>query len=501
MSPILNLGRKQIQTLSQVLSKYLSRTAEGKKIIRTFGKDRKSGSWAILEYIDKHLKDQPEFQRQVKEALGEEDGERFSTVVAEGGHVDQIFNISELETLSINYYFFQDVWQVITFITGVTLVGGLIAFGVWWSQQPRIMTGDFNIAVAEFAPKGDANDIAPIVSQRIFSFLDGQYLLSSFQDVQVEHDKIGIVAGAEDARALARKINAHLVIYGVVTVINDQVLVMPQFYVVESHQADVSEVNGEHKLAAPISLLVKDLVNTSSESLKIMEQNTTILTEFTKALVYLAARKPSDLILARESINKSIAEADRYGDFIGKEVLYLFASDIARRQNSPNDAQEYINEAFRLNKNYGRGFIAQANIYYDEGNLYKAIEYYEKARQLPNQPLGAYIVEKASLGIGHSCWVQFQYVYQNEGTAQSDSYELAKCTLDNCQKVIDSYVLQHDPEPILQELAAWAYFDSGTIYQNWGQVEHAQKMYQQVLTISKDPDLIRRAKARLEEVK
>ena len=265
-----------------MLSRYLSRTQEGKKIIRAFEKDRESGSAAILEYIEKHLKDQPGFQRQVKKALDEEDGERFSTVVTSGGHVDQIINADIVERLSIQYYIFQDSSQVITFLLGIVLIGGTISSGYWWSQQPRILTGDFNIAVAEFAPKGDANDVASIVSQRIFSFLDGQYLLSSFQDVQVEHDKIGVIAGAEEARALAKKINAHLVIYGDVTVINDQVLVTPQFYVVELHQVDVGEVNGEHKLAAPINLLIQDLVDPSSETLKTMEQNTSILIEFTK---------------------------------------------------------------------------------------------------------------------------------------------------------------------------------------------------------------------------
>ena len=501
MNQVLNLGRKQIQTLSQVLSKYLSRTQEGKKIIRTFEKDREFGSAELLSYIDKRLKDQPEFQRQVKKALGEEAGERFSTIVASGGHVDQIINADIVEKLSIQYYIFQDSRQVITFLLGVVLIGGMISLGYWWSQQPRRMTGDFNIAVAEFSPKGDSGEIAPIVSQRIFSFLDGQYLLSSFQDVQVEHDKIGIISGAEEAAALARKINAHLVIYGDVTVISDQVLITPQFYVVELHQTDVGEVNGEHKLAAPISLPVKDLIEPSSEVLKVMEQNTAILIEFTKALVYLAAGKPGDLTLAKESINKAITEAESYDDFIGKEVIYLFASDIARRQGNLDDAQKQLDEALDLNKNYGRGYIAQANIFYDQENLFKAIEYYEKAKLLPNQPFGAYIVEKASLGIGQSCWVQFQNVNQNEGADRSEAYELAKCTLDNSQEVINSYVVQNDPEPILKEMAAWAYFDSGSIYQSWGQDEDARKLYEQVLNISKDPELIRRVNTSLEEVK
>jgi tetratricopeptide (TPR) repeat protein len=501
VNPVLNLGRNQIRALSQVLSKHLSRTAHGQEIIQVFGKNNESGRAVLFEYLKAHLPENPGLQSQIKAALGDEAGGRFTTIVTDGAYVDQIFNIKELESLSIRYYFFQDIWQVITFLLGVVVIGGMISLGYWWFQQPRIMTGDFNIAVAEFVPRGDANDIAPIVSQRIFSFLDGQYLLSSFQDVQVEHDKIGVISSAEAARALADKIRAHVVIYGDVTVVNDQVLVTPQFYVVQSYQADVGEVNGEHKLAVPISLLVKDLFNPSSEALKIMQQNARILTEFTKALVYLAAGEPGDLILAAESINKAIAEAERHDDFMGKEVVYLFASDIARRQGNLEEAQEYLDESLRLNKNYGRGYIAQANIYYDNGDLYQAIQNYEKAKQLTDQPFGAYIVEKASLGIGHSCWIQFQYVIRDGGADQSGSYDLAKCALDNYQTVIQSFAFQENPETNLQEMAAWAYYDSGTIYHNRGQIQVAQELYEQALNITKDPKLIRRAQASLEEVK
>lgn len=501
MSPLLNLGRKRNYTLSQVLSNFLSRTKEGKAIIRAFEKDRESASAAIVAYIEQHLKDQPEFQRQIQAALGKEEAERFSTIVASGGHVDQIINAGIVEQLSIRYYMFQDVWQVMTFLLGVVVIGGMISLGYWWTQQPRVMTGDFNIAVAEFVPKGDAQDIAPIVSQRIFSFLDGQYVSVSFQDVQVEHDKIGMISSAQEARALAEQINAHLVIYGDVTVLSDQVLVTPQFYVAESHQADLGEVNGEHRLAAPISLLIKDLMKPSSEALKAMEQNTAILTEFTKALVYLSAGKPGDLILARESINKAIAAAENYDNFTGKEVVYLFSSDIARRQHNLDDAQKYLDEALRLNQDYGRGYVAQANIYYDQGKLSQAIEYYEKAKQLPDQPFGAFVVEKASLGIGNSCLNQFQSVLRDGGADQSGTDPLAKRALDNYQIVINSFAIQEKPDTNLQEMAAWAYYNSGLIYQSRGQFQIARNLYDQALQITNDPALIQRTKVSLKEVK
>jgi tetratricopeptide (TPR) repeat protein len=496
---IINFDSHQKEKLSQILGRYLSKTSWGKKIISQFRNNKVQGAEALLAYLDRTLPKDINLTNQIANILEERHREQFITIVNTGSSVKDIFNIGQLGELNIRYYVFSDTKQVITLLLGLVVIGSIIAFGRWWSQQPWIMTGDFNIAVAEFVAKGDAHKIAPIASQRIFSFLDGQYVLSSFQKVQVQHEKIGVISSAEDARAMAKKINAHLVIYGDVTVLNDRVLVTSQFYVAGTHQADVAEVNGEHKLAAPITLIIKDLINPTSKALKIMEQNTRTLTEFTKALVYLEARKPSDLILARDSIIKAITEAERYADFPGKEVLYLFASDIVRRQGHLEEAQQYITEAMRLNKNYGRGYIAQANIYYDQGNYYLASKLYKQAAELGNPPLGAYIQEKASIGLGNICLVQFQYVQQYEMNTTAIP-TLANCALENYQVVVRSYNQQSNREEVLAELAAGAYYSSGIIYQSAGQVEAARLVYRQALMLTEDLGLQKQIQRALDQV-
>jgi len=387
------------------------------------------------------------------------------------------------------------------FLAVVLVVGAGIAYVTWWSRQPRRMTGNFNIAVAEFVQTGEADPVASIVSQRIFSFLDGQYSQISFENVQVVHNKIGVIVGAEEASTLAEKIDAHVVVYGDVTVIDDQVLVTPQFYVVESHQSDVGELSGEQELAACISLPKEDLVNPSPEALKKMEESSKILTEFTKALVYSAAGRSGDLELARESIEAAIAEGESYGDFAGKEVLYLIASDIARRQKHLNEAQAYLGQAKALNENYGRGYVAEANIYYDQGNLYKAIKVYGKAKELKDQPFGAYIVEKASWGIGNSYMSQFGHVIRNEPVDWTGAIELANCALDNYQVVIDSYLQRSSPEASLREAAAWAYYYSGVIYQETEQGEIARQVLEQASRLTDNPDLAKKARDRLDELR
>jgi tetratricopeptide (TPR) repeat protein len=199
-------------------------------------------------------------------------------------------------------------------------------------------------------------------------------------------------------------------------------------------------------------------------------------------------------------VEQAIHQSESQDPFDGQEVLYLFASHIRRLQGDRPTAQKYAQEALRLNPNYGRAYIAQAHIYYDEGKLYQAIEYFEKAKDLPNQPFGAYISEKADFGIGNSCWVQLQYVNQAPQPDHSASAELEDCVLNNYNQVIDSYKVQENPGANLSEITAWAYYGTGTVLQDRGQLQDAQRMYRQALDLTTDQDLIQLIDPRLREV-
>jgi tetratricopeptide (TPR) repeat protein len=360
------------------------------------------------------------------------------------------------------------------------------------------MTGRFNIAVAEFAPVGGVDPaVAETVSQQVFRFLDDQANQISFEDVQVSNTNIGQITSAQQARSLARRINAQVVIYGDVSPLGDQVLLTPQFYVAEAFRADVGELNGQQKLAEPITLPQQGLTP-NSDPVKLLQERTVIMTQFTKTLVYLAV---DDLPLAREAIRQAIKHGEQQDPFEGQEVLYLFASEIARLQKDQASAQTFVDQALNLNPEYGRGFIAKANIYYDEGNLYQAVEYYRKAKGQPDQPYGAYIPEKANLGIGNSCWLQLQYVLQNSEPDPIGSAELEQCALQHYQEVIDFYKEQKEPETNVKEMAAWAYYSIATLLREPGQSVEAQRMYQEALRLTSNQELINRVNARLKEVK
>jgi tetratricopeptide (TPR) repeat protein len=370
------------------------------------------------------------------------------------------------------------------------LAGG--AFGVWRALRPRPMRGEFNVAVAAFKQiPEDAAPVATSASQMIYDFLESEYDLSSFEDVEVRHGGVGVIAEAPEARALAEAINAHLVIYGTVTVVGDDALLSPKFFVAETFRADVGELNGQHQLALPVAFNVQDLIDYESAPNEKLRQKTAILTAFTKALAYLAA---DDLPLARDSIGTALAEAERYGEFEGQEVLYLFASDISRRSEAFEAAQAYLDQALDLNPNYARAYVAQANIYYDQDNLAQAFAAYQQALDIEDRAYGALIVEKANLGLGNIYVYQYAAASENAAAAPSELAALADLALAHYRVVLDAYEAAHSagaarsggarPQRRLRELAAQAAYFTGVVHEQQGDMAAARDAYRQARDLS-----------------
>jgi tetratricopeptide (TPR) repeat protein len=341
------------------------------------------------------------------------------------------------------------------------------------------MTGNFNIAVAEFVQTeldGEAasSQVAKAVSQRIFSFLDGEYVTSSLDNVQVAHYKIGIIHDGSEAEALAAAINADLVIYGDVTVDEPRVLVSPKFYMSNTYRSGTGEVNGEYRLAAPVNFDTTNVLDPSDKAMNEMRQRAGILIEFTRSLVYLGT---GDLAPAARTINLTLQTAENE-TFEGKEVLYLFASHIARLQGNNVDAQRFIDTALELNGNYGRALIAQANIYYDQSQLDQARIVFEKALTLEYQPDGSFVAEKANLGLGNVYTVQYQEINRNPEATPTEAIRFANQALSYYQAVVDSYL--GEPENnLLVDLGILAYYGSGIIYHTAGNCETARTVLEQ----------------------
>lgn len=375
----------------------------------------------------------------------------------------------------------------------VALVAGFREHIQWQQSLPEIMTGDFNVAVAEFLENSAMEDrtISRTISRNLFNFLESEYQSSNFDlVVRVAHDKIGPVSSAEDAKKLAQDIHADVVIYGTVSVINNEASIAPLFYVTDAYNTDVGEFTGQYQLAEPLEVPVTELLGFDDAANARLRQKTTILVEFTKGLVYVSSEKFAS---AQHSVERAIEEVASYGSFNGAEVLYVVGSNVALRQKNADMAKTYADAALTLNPNYARAYIAQANAYYLELDFERALDYYQQAMQLPNPPYGAYIFEKCNVGIGNI----YAYLYQ-VATLPEDKLTYAQLAQFHFGEVIAAYDQNHDTG--LAELTALAHYGQGVIHQQEGNPEAAAESFKQALAMGKGSDLRERAQRRLAEV-
>jgi len=379
----------------------------------------------------------------------------------------------------------------------------------WYLSQPSYMTGQFNVAVAAFkqVPENAPVAVADAVRQRLLGILDTEYQAGILGfDVQVTSDRIGVINNASEAKELAKNINAHVVIYGDVIVSSDgnTASLSPRFYVAERYRSEVGELVGLYQLNQPIDFTTQDISAGSSIFYIVLQQRTSVLIEFTKALAYLIS---NDLQRAHATIDNAIKTAETTDQKQGIEILYLFGSTIARLDNDLDGAQENAEKALEINPNYGRAVLAEGNVYYDRGrndyaagdvvtaqeNFATALSYYSQALRLEDQPYGAHIVEKANLGFGNIYAIQYLIA------DPSQKADLAQKATAYYQVAIDSY--KASPDEVLKTLAVIGYYWSGVIYDEQNDDAAAEKLFNEALALDPSTDFKADIDQRLKQIK
>lgn len=387
---------------------------------------------------------------------------------------------------------FKGVLAILAALTVALAVGGVLYSR---AQKPARMTGDFNIAVAQFGEVKDQGIVPSArgrqISQSLFNFLDSEYKSTDFGlTIQVAHDKIGIVREAREAEKLAADLNAHLVIYGTVYESGGEAVLSPRFYIAD-RKFSAAEITGQHELAEPIpfdlsSLHFQDVVNAELRS------RAAILVSFTQGLSFYSAGK---LDQASRSFDLSISEAEKSGKPVGQEAIYLFAGVIQSKQADFDRAIALFNKAISINPDYARAYLALGNAYYvqvnpgsiDENLVAQALDEYQKASEARDQPWGAYIADKANVSLGNV------YVLKAQQTNDPKLFALA---IQHYDQVIQSY--RENPEDVkVRELAAVAYFGLGIAYERQNDFEQAVTEYRQCINQAADPDLKTRAEGQI----
>ena len=400
--------------------------------------------------------------------------------------------------IQIGQVFGDAVFQLLSPKTAITILAALAIAAIslfylyYRAQKPARMTGDFNIAVAQFGEVTDEGIVSSALTTQIgkllFDFLDSEYQATDFGlDIQVAHKKIGILTEDREAEQLAYDIGADIVIYGSVFVVGNEAILSPKFYV--AGQSDTGELTGQHRLALPIqfdipSLSFQDKINAELRS------RAAVLLHFTKGLAYLSASNPD---AATHSFQEAIREAKSCGPFNGQEVLYLFAAVTNYLQGDFEQAAENIDSALSLNPEYARAYIARGNIYYiqalpswDQAKLGKALSEYERALEAQDHPAGAYIREKGNVSLGNIYVIRAQ---------QTNDPELFAKAIDHYGQVVAQYEKTRNER--IRGLAAIAYFGLGAAYERQKDYTQATDAYQRCIDLASDPELKSRAERQL----
>jgi tetratricopeptide (TPR) repeat protein len=355
---------------------------------------------------------------------------------------------------------------------------------------PARMKGLFNVAVTDFGEIDAAGQLhASADGQQLSRWVyDGLRLefenlpLNVRQQFQplLWHDSLspqekgltlGLIADDKAAAALARKINAHMVIYGNLRLAENAATFVPEFYVAPV-RGEADEIVGRNQLGQPIDLPTPLNLDEQGLSLNIqLTSRTKTLSRFTIGLMYDLLGDSQD---ALEIFQQAIDEFD-WDKNGGQEVFYYFAGRSALFLDLDNEAEVAFKSALEVSDNkYTRAYVGLGGVYLRRAKrlppdqrletpfLQQAIQYYQQAIARTDESLEPAIKVTAQLGLGTA--------YRLEGDTYSrlEQYDQAIPPLDKA-----AIEIQATLEPLQ---AAGQYRYLGQAYLSLG-VVYAQQAY------------------------
>lgn len=300
------------------------------------------------------------------------------------------------------------------------------------AQKPPWLTGDFNIAVAEFGALdaqgrvGESAD-AYALAQSVHEFLDNELKLltegiesagDKFHIPVLEPSKTGRIGGstpeerARSAERLAAKINADLIVYGNLDSGDGVTSFIPEFYLSDRKLRDAEELIGQYEFGSTLESSADITTNpvARQELRERLLERTRALAQFVIGLGYYSLARfdeAADYFKAAETI-------EGWDDRDGKEVLYHFLGNTTLMLGDLSAAQEYYAHALELNPEYARARLGTAEVLFHESRgdceqgkvdvvgLQDAIRGYQSALEARHQPARSDIQTKTAFALGRA---------------------------------------------------------------------------------------------------
>lgn len=376
----------------------------------------------------------------------------------------------------------------------VLYIGGRNFFHYQNSRIPP-MAGDFNVVVSEFSTPNGGNVYSSRFSSEVATLLSQSYdALSRFEDVHVMGIE-EIISNDEQARELANQINANLVIYWEANENLDGLILTPQLYVVATPHQNLIQINGSISYGVPISIDEETILRNELIKSRYAE-NAQSFISFTESLVLLASGTPDDLLSAKDKLVRLMEENGKIDPFPGIENTYLLAAILAFPESDFEEVDRLLDAAFSLNPNNARVYLEKGNVHYGQFDLEEAREFYTLALVTNDRPLGAFIDEFASFGLGNIC----AYEAQIAANLQVRN-EAVNCALENYSVIIDTFNQDTLSNLILKNSVAYAYYGSGLMYDVSNNPVDATRNYEKASELTEDASLLERILLRLDHLK
>ena len=380
---------------------------------------------------------------------------------------------------------------------------GLAAGFLWFELVPAEMPiSPLNIAVAEIGLEDAGGNVASAddgqrLGEWIYSELQTGYLNLPTGRPVVWHDsmgllekrsKIGLVEGDTQsektaaAEALAQRISANMVIYGLLSDSGNLATFAPQFYVAAT-QDQADELVGPHQLGQPIDISLP----LDPSDLRTSEYLRSELGPRIEALVWLTRAIVLDLngqhADALDVLGRAESELEDWNDDHGKEILHYFIGREALylSRDDPSwleDAERAYVQALEINPDYARAHIGLGGVYHglaqrqaldarlETDALDLALYHYQQAIEKADRSPGSFIELKGRLGLG------FTWRLLGEAFLFASNFEAAAAALEESIRMLES-ALPEIREPD-HRLSSEAHLALGAAYQRRAQLSSEQ---------------------------
>jgi tetratricopeptide (TPR) repeat protein len=305
----------------------------------------------------------------------------------------------------------------------------MLIVGIWdrFGPEPRPvvrMTGDVNVAVAEFASQLSSGDVAVTeessgLANSMYRRIADELGADSRFDYQVlDPSTTGTLQGrstsdrVDEASRIAAETRADVVVFATITESDGEVSAAPEFFITDRNLVDgAQELVGRYELGAPVhqdgSLAGNPVVRQQvrNELLRRM----TNLVGMIIGLSHFGVRQYEDAMVAF----REVEEGEPLGADEGADVLHLFLGNAAGRMKDLDRAAEEFHTSLGINRDSSRAQIGLAETTFqqardgcdpglDVAGVEDSIALYERARTAADRPVHADIDAKVDLGLGRA---------------------------------------------------------------------------------------------------